>query len=220
MNNRFGKCYSFPFERFSSAFGLYATFGALAMLAPFIVSQILSFIVGFAVGFVLALVGLGGDASIMAAQMVGGLAGALAYIPTFPFYPAFFRCLDSQAEGSPIRVGQLFAWRGLVAPSIVAGVLSSIVTTVGLVLCILPGLLLIPISTLAYYFVSRGDSGIGAISKSFNVLINQPMTILYTWGFFSLIILGVLVCCVGIIITFPMYMAAMYFMMRGIPTIR
>jgi len=220
MNNTFGACYSFPFQRFNSAFGLYATFGALAVLVPALVSQIISVIVGFIVGFVLAATGLSGDAGIIAAQVIGGFAGTLAYIPTFPLYPAFFRCLDSEAQGSPARVSQLFEWRGLVGPSIVAGLLSSIIFALGLVLCVLPALLLMPISTMAYYFVSRGDSGMDAVSKSFNVLVSQPMTILYSWGFASLILLGLLVCCVGTIVTIPMFMAAMYFMMRGIPSAR
>jgi len=216
MTNSFTTCYKFPFERFGSLVGLFATFGALAWLVPLIVSQIIQFIVAFIVALILAMVRVDGDAISIIAQIVGSLVGGLAYIPTLPFYPAFFRCLDMEAQGHSAPVSQLFAWRGLVGPSIVAGLLAGIILIAGYVLCVVPGLLLMPISVMPYYFVARGDSGTTAISKSFTVLTQQPMTILYVWGFISIMLIGLLACCIGVIVTLPMYLAAVYMMMRGI----
>lgn len=218
MTNPFTSSYRFPFDRFTSAIGLYATFGALTWLAPLIVSQIISGIVGFIVGLILGAAGVGEDALVIVAQLAGALVGSLAYIPTIPFYPAFFRCLDLEARGMKAEVAQLFAWRGLVGPSIVAGLLSGLIVIAGYALCIVPGLLLMPLSVMPYYFVSRGESGTAALSQSFTVLTSQPMTILYVWGFSSIVLIGVVACCIGVIITMPMYLAAVYFMMRGITT--
>lgn len=220
--NSFASCYGFPFDRFKSAFSLYATFGALTILAPAIVSQIISFLVAFTVAFVLAATaaasGISGDAVPLISQIMGGLVGSLAYIPTMPFYPAFFRCLDTEAQGATARVEQLFAWRGLVGPSIAAGLLMWVILLAGFLFCIVPGLLLLPLGVLPFYFVSRGDRGATAVSRFFGVLGSQPMTLLFSWGMFvPLVLLGYLTCGFGIIVTYPMFVAAMYFMMRGIP---
>lgn len=216
MNNSFATCFKFPFERFGSLVGLFATFGALVWLAPLLVSQIIQFIVALIVALILAVAQVDGDAISIIAQIIGGLVGGLAYIPTMPFYPAFFRCLDMETQGQSAPVSQLFAWRGLVGPSIVAGLLAGVILIAGYVLCVVPGLLLLPISVMPYYFVARGDSGTAAISKSFTVLMQQPMTILYVWGFISIMFIGILACCIGVIVTLPMYLAAVYLMMRGI----
>ena len=180
MNNSFATCFKFPFERFGSLVGLFATFGALVWLAPLLVSQIIQFIVAFIVALILAVAQVDGDAISIIAQIIGGLVGGLAYIPTMPFYPAFFRCLDMETQGQSAPVSQLFAWRGLVGPSIVAGLLAGVILIAGYVLCIVPGLLLVPISVLPYYFVARGDSGTAAISSN-------SVAASYDWGMWAFI---------------------------------
>ena len=223
--NSFASCYGFPFDRLRSAFALYATFGALTILAPALVSQIIAAIVGFTVAFFLAATatasGISTDAVPLIAKITGALLGSLAYIPTLPFYPAFFRCLDTEAQGSTATIDQLFAWRGLVGPSIATGFLIWAVVMVGFLFCIVPGILMIPLSAMPYYYVARGDSGMTAISKFFSALASQPMVILYSWGMFvPLVLLGYMCCCVGILVTLPMFFAGTYFMMRGLPVPR
>ena len=108
------------------------------------------------------------------------------------------------ANGQPVSVGSFFRPRNIVAV-IVASLIVDIVTIVGLFACILPGLAVLIFTwftTVA--IVDRNLSPIDGIRASFDIVKkNFGSVLLAGLTFVGLILVGALLCGVGLLVTAP-----------------
>jgi len=108
------------------------------------------------------------------------------------------------ANGHRVSIGSFFRPRNIVAV-VVAGLIVDILTFVGLLLCILPGLavmLFAWFSTVA--IVDRNLSPIDGIRASVAIVkANFGQVLLAALTFIGLLLLGVLLCGVGLLVAIP-----------------
>ena len=124
------------------------------------------------------------------------LSGAIA--------SAYYSGLLEIADGRPVSVGSFFRPRNIVAV-VIAGLVVDLVTIVGLLACILPGLAFMVFAwftTVA--IVDRNLSPIDGIRASIDIVkANFGSVLLAVLTFLALIFVGVLFCGVGLLVTAP-----------------
>lgn len=135
-------------------------------------------------------------------QVVGGIVGSLV---SFIFTVVTARAAVVAAGGRRPDIGSSFEginW----AQAALAGLLYAVILQVGFVLCILPGLvaaflLIFAASAVAY----RSDAeGIAALTTSLKLVTdNVGPTLLLTVLTVGVVLLGVLACCVGLVVALP-----------------
>jgi len=108
------------------------------------------------------------------------------------------------ANGQPVTIGSFFRPRNIVAV-VIAGLVVDLVTIVGLLACILPGLAFMVFAwftTVA--IVDRNLSPIDGIRASIDIVkANFGSVLLAVLTFLALIFVGVLFCGVGLLVTAP-----------------
>lgn len=145
---------------------------------------------GFGLGMVLRIL-LTLPISILGLCMVAGIA----------------RMAIRQSAGETIQMQDLFNGFQNIGSVAVAGVLVSLMTTLGFYCCCIPGIYLQGISAFAVLIASLQNMGpIDAIGESFTVL--KP----FAWAMAGLMIvagfvtgIGAIACGVGLLFTFPIY---------------
>ncbi len=109
------------------------------------------------------------------------------------------------ANGQPVQIGSFFTPRNVVNV-IIASVLSSIIVGIGVLLCIVPGV----IATILLLFttavvVDRNVSGVEGLRASFAIAKANFGPTALTWlTTIGVGILGVLACLVGLVVAYPM----------------
>lgn len=109
------------------------------------------------------------------------------------------------ANGQPVQIGSFFTPRNVVNV-IIASVLSSIIVGIGVLLCIVPGV----IATILLLFttavvVDRNVSGVEGLRTSFAIAKANFGPTALTWlTTIGVGILGVLACLVGLVVAYPM----------------
>jgi uncharacterized membrane protein len=120
------------------------------------------------------------------------------------FGAAIVRAALDITEGTPLQLGSVFSripW----GPVFILAILVSIIETIGLVLCILPGLIAMLFLYFATYFlVDRNVGAIEAIGASFS-LVRRDLGKALVWAIVALIVsfVGVCFCIIGLIVTIP-----------------
>ena len=136
-------------------------------------------------------------------EMVVGWA-ALALI-----YSGMYSAALKQMRGGQIAVGDLFSGTQYYVQALIATVLIGIGTFIGILLCIIPGLLVAGLVFFTYpLIVDRNLSAMDAIKASIDVTQQN----LFSFALFALVcglivVLGAIACCVGLLITFPLFIA-------------
>jgi uncharacterized membrane protein len=133
--------------------------------------------------------------------IIGGVIGS-----------AFFRGLLDIADGQPVSLGSFFRPRN-VGSVILASLIVAVVSSLGLLLCIVPGLLVMMFAwftTLA--IVDRNLSPIDGIRASVNMIKGNFGRVLLTWLLtFGITIVGALLCGVGLLVAAPVaYLLQVY----------
>lgn len=214
----FGKCFTFAIDRIKANPVFYIVAGLLIVLIPGVISFVLNLMTGFMIGGISNALKIDYSIAYILSQIVGSFIGLLVTcLAMAPVLAAFFRDMESENRGENVQPASLINCFGTFTQAAVANLVSSIIVGIGLLCCIIPGILLSPMITISIFFVARGDNAMDAVKKSFNIIKTNPMTILYTIVFFLIAtVVGLLACCVGIIITVPMAYAAIYMMMKQI----
>lgn len=125
---------------------------------------------------------------------------------------AYFAGLLDIADGAQVTIGSFFRPRNIVAV-VIASLLISILTTVGLLLCIVPGLI---VAIFAWFttvgIVDRNLSPIDGIRASFSVVKSNFGQVLLFWLTSTAItIVGALLCGVGLLVAAPVaYLLQVY----------
>lgn len=118
-------------------------------------------------------------------------------------------------KGKAISIGSMFAginWLQV----FIAGVLVSIATLIGLVLCILPGLAVMFLTAFTLYFIVDKDMpAIEAIQASIKfVMANVGTLIVFFLACIGIVIAGALACGVGLLVAIPVVVIAQAYAYR------
>ena len=111
--------------------------------------------------------------------------------------------------GQPLLLADFKDVQPIIVPIIVVGILTSLLTTLGLFLCILPGLYAIVVLGFALPFIiDRGTDPIQAIKDSVAISNKSLVDLaILTIAMFVVSILGLLACGVGILVAIPVVSA-------------
>lgn len=218
MNIDFGKAFTFAVERVKNNPVFYIIGGLIIFGVNFFVSligNIFSFVFNFVFALFIRLLNLQGDAARILAGGITAvwniLIGMILGFVVAPLIVGYFKGIKKEYEGKDAEVADIFSALNMFLPSMLNYAIATIITIIGLLLCIIPYFLLLPIIPLTLYFLAQSeDGGIEPVKKAFETLKSNPMLILWTYVTMIIASLGILLCCVGIFITGPVAVVIMY----------
>jgi len=155
---------------------------------------------------------------IVATLLVGIVGGVTAGLLTGPMVVGYMRMIQKEEEGGKAEVADVFKGFDDFVPALLAVLLSSIIVSIGFMLCVLPGLLMIALVPTAAYLVATGEKdGINAIKRAFAAIKENLLGSVIC----SLVLgivgsLGTILCGVGVILTMPIAVIGMYHMAKQI----
>ena len=177
------------------------------MAAPDISACVSAGIAGIKKNFVLHVV------SCLLVSIVGGFSGGLL---TGPMMVGYMRMLKVEEEGGTPQIGDIFKGFDDFVPALLAVLLSSIAVSIGIILCIIPGLLIMALIPVAAYLVATGEKdGINALKRAW-VLVKENLVPSALCALVLGIIgsLGTILCGVGVLLTLPIAFIGMYHMAK------
>jgi len=135
-----------------------------------------------------------------------------------PMVVGYMRMIQKEEEGATVEFTDVFKGFDDFVPALLAVLLSSLIVSVGFMLCFVPGLLLIGLVPTAAYLVAVGEKdGINAIKRAFEaVKANLLGTVICSLILSIVGSLGAILCGVGVFITLPIGMIGFYHMARQI----
>jgi len=150
----------------------------------------------------------------IASSFVGAL---LVSVVSAVLQAAIIRGSLNITYGRELTIGGMFEGVNF-AQVILTSLLVGIMTAIGVVLCILPGIVLWFLSSFAmYYVVDKDMPAVEAIKASFALVSKNAGTLLV---FFLLAILayvaGLVACCVGILVAIPVVLIAQAYTYRSL----
>lgn len=153
---------------------------------------------------------------VVAWLLVGVVGSISAGLLIGPMLVGYIRMMAKEDRGESTQLGDLFRGFDDFVPAFVAGLISSLVLWVGFMLCVLPGLLIAALPMVALYLVATGEGdGVAAFSRAWQVVTKNLMA-----SFVGMLVLGMvgalglLLCWVGVLVTGPVSMIAMYYLAR------
>jgi uncharacterized membrane protein len=141
-----------------------------------------------------------GAASI-AVMVIGSL---LLFVVSAAMQSAYLAGSFDIADGRPVTIGSFFKPRNI-GTVILASIIVSILTYIGLLLCIIPGLIVTIFTFFAIpAIVDRNLGAIDAIKHSFEITKANFVQVLLTWLIWVVILaVGAAVCYVGLLVAAP-----------------
>ncbi|WP_026356993.1 membrane protein [Mycobacterium sp. 141] len=140
----------------------------------------------------------------IAVSVIGGL---VMLVVAGAIQSAYLSGILDIANGQPVTIGSFFKPRN-VGNVIIASLVSGIIVTIGIFLCVVPGLIaaiMLMFGTVAV--LDRNQSGIEGLSTSFNIAKANFGPVALTWLVTILVmIVGALVCLVGLLVASPVAM--------------
>jgi uncharacterized membrane protein len=157
-------------------------------------------------------------AHIAATVLVGVVGGVSAGLLTGPMLVGYMRMIQNEEQGGKADFMDVFKGFDDFVPALLAVLLSSIMVSIGFMLCFVPGLLLIGLVPTAAYLVAVGEKdGINAIKRAFAAVKENLLgTVICSLVLGIVSSLGAIVCGVGMILTLPIGMIGMYHMAKQI----
>lgn len=135
---------------------------------------------------------------------------------TGPMVVGYMRMIKTEDEGGSIEIADVFKGFDSFVPALLAVLVGSIVVSIGYMLCILPGLLLMAIIPTAAYLVAVGENdGILALKRAWTAVKGNLLG-----AFLCMLVLGIIgnlgliLCFVGIIVTMPIAFIGSYVMAK------
>lgn len=132
------------------------------------------------------------------------LGGIVSVIVGYIINAAYVRGALSEVDGIKPALGTFFQFKS-VGAVILAGILVGVGTTIGFVLCILPGLFFLFVTLWTMQFVvDRDQDPISAIKSSYRTIMSNAGTIfLLVLAILGLNIVGALLCGLGLLVSMP-----------------
>jgi len=186
-------------------------------LGPILIAMLIFLVVGGAVNFIATLLG-GGFGEITDPDDIGiGMFFGVGYL-LFSLLSALVSLLIQAAvvrgalkitEGERIELSTFLSTEHL-GQVVLASILLAIGTAIGLILCIVPGLILIFFSQFTYQFIlDKGLPAFDAIKASF-ALVNKNLGSVVGLFFASILafIVGAILCGIGLLVAIPVTIIA------------
>lgn len=133
-----------------------------------------------------------------------------------PMIVGYMRMIEREARGEAVQIGDIFRGFDDFVPGFVAGLISSLVVSLGFMLCFIPGLLIMALPPVALYLVARGErDGVAAFNQAWSLVTKNLGS-----AFVATLVLGIvgslgfLICGVGALLTLPLSMIGSYFLAR------
>jgi uncharacterized membrane protein len=142
---------------------------------------------------------------IIAVVLLSAISSVGMGLLTGPLWVGYMRMILAESEGRTTSPTDIFKGFEDFVPALIASLLSSIIVSVGVMFCVVPGLLLAPLVTYSLYLVAAGEKdGIAALKRSFEMLqANLLPGFLCSFALGLVAVLGVLGCFVGVLVTMP-----------------
>ena len=135
---------------------------------------------------------------------LAGLFNILGQVAVTLFGAALIRGAFDAVDGREVTLSSMFErWDKLQV--LVVALIVSVLTTIGFVLCVLPGFVVIFLTWFAaYYVVERGQDAVTAIKSSFSFTSSHvgPLLLLALLSFLCFVA-GALACLVGLLVAYP-----------------
>lgn len=153
---------------------------------------------------------------IVTALLVGIVGGVSAGVLSGPMMVGYMRMIKAEDEGGTPEIADVFKGFDDFVPALLAVLVSSIIVSIGFMLCVIPGLLIMALVPTAAYLVAVGEKdGINAIKRAFEAVKAN-----FVSSFLCALILGIIgsiggiLCGIGMIITLPIAFIGMYHMAK------
>lgn len=184
---------------------------------------LLTFIWSLFVGVVFGLSGIMGQADPGAGLAAGffgmfigmAITGLVGFIGAFIVQAAVTRAALAITYGEKVELGLLFATDGL--PQVALGaVILGVATSIGYMFCFVPGLIVIFFAQFFVFFaLDKRLSAMDAITASFR-FVNENLATLIGFYLASLLamMLGSLLCGIGVLVAFPIVVLAQAYTYR------
>lgn len=174
---------------------------------------------------------ISGENGFVVTQSGGGLAAALisivfsliSFIWGYIVQAAFARGGLALTEGRALELSELLTFNKL-GRIIVAGILLSILTFIGFLLCIIPGIIIAFLGAFFVYFILDQDLGAwDSIKASFSFVKDNvgEILLLFILSFIAILV-GALLCGIGLLVAVPVVVLAhtyAYKVLRGQPVV-
>src|SRR5689334_5673769 len=133
-----------------------------------------------------------------------------------PMIAGYMRMLKAEEEGGTPQIGDVFKGFDDFLPAFLAAFLGGIAVSIGMMLCIIPGLLIMALPITATYLVAMGEKdGINALKRAWVVikanLVSSALCALVVAIVGSL---GAILCGIGAILTLPIAFIGFYHMAK------
>lgn len=130
-----------------------------------------------------------------------------------PLFLGLIYIADKANKKQPIEFTDLFyGYKNNFVNILIYSVISGLILTIGFTLCVLPGLLILPLFFIGYpILIFENATAMEALSKSFNIAKDNYGTFIGV-AFLSFLIsmAGVILCGIGLLATAPFYIVAAY----------
>lgn len=138
------------------------------------------------------------------ASLLSLIVGVIIFVWNYITEAALARAGLAVTEGRPVVLGELLTTDKLVR-IILGGIVLAVLTVVGLILCVLPGLLVIFFGSFYMYFILDQDlTAWKSIEASFNFVKSHfgelLLLLILTW---LITFVGLLLCGVGLLVAIP-----------------
>lgn len=135
---------------------------------------------------------------------------------TGPMMVGYMRMIKTEDEGGKVEIADVFKGFDDFVPALLAVLVGSIIISIGFMLCVLPGMLLMAILPTAVYLVACGEKdGIAALKRAWEAVKANLLG-----AFLCMLVLGIvghiglILCFVGVIVTLPIAFVGSYQMAR------
>ncbi len=136
---------------------------------------------------------------VVCTLLVMVVAGISAGLLAGPMMVGYMRMIERETRGEAVQIGDVFRGFDDFVPAFVAGLISSLVVSLGFMLCFIPGLLVMALPPVALFLVARGErDGVAAFSQAWSIVTKNLGS-----AFFCSLVLGIvgslgfLLCWVG-----------------------
>jgi uncharacterized membrane protein len=146
-------------------------------------------------------------------SIIGGFAFGLLVAP---LQVGYMKLEDKIHAGQSATFTDIFKGFDHFVPALVAFLISAVITGIGFLFCIIPGLVLMPLIPVSLYLVSQGENdGVQAVQRAWDYLKSNLLMAMITMLVLSALgSLGIIFCFVGIFLTLPLVYIGSYHMAK------
>lgn len=153
---------------------------------------------------------------VVATLLVGVVSSVSSGLLTGPMVVGYMRMIAKEQRGEAAQIGDVFRGFDDFVPAFVAGLISLLVVSLGLMLCFIPGLLILALPSVALSLVAQGEKdGVAAFNQAWRIVTKNLGAAFWCALVLSVVgSLGLLLCGIGVLVTGPLSMIGSYFMAR------